>query len=185
MLLRLIDYLKTRGVTAMFTSLTHGLHERGVSEAQVSSLMDAWLLLYNRESNGEHNRELYVLKSRGSAHSNQLREFLMSDAGIELRPVYVGPEGVLTGSARLAQEARESASEVDRREEIERRTRQATARRAKIEAQIAALQAELASEAEEGGRAKEQARSRDDRLEEDRRDMEAHRLARQQQGPRT
>jgi circadian clock protein KaiC len=185
MLLRLIDFLKTRGVTALFTSLTHGLQERGVSEAQVSSLMDTWLLLYNRESNGEHNREIYIMKSRGSAHSNQLREFLMSDDGIKLRPAYVGPAGVLTGSARLAQEARERAEELVRREESERRARQSAVRRAKLEAQIAALQAELATEAEEAGRAIEQARSRDDRLQGDRQDMEALRSARRQRGPRT
>ena len=94
MILRLIDFLKARGVTAMFTSLTHGNIENAMTDVQVSSLMDSWLLLYNKESNGEHNRQLYLLKSRGMAHSNQVREFILGDDGIKLRDVYVGPEGV-------------------------------------------------------------------------------------------
>ena len=89
--------------------------------------MDIWLLLYNRESNGEHNRQLYLLKSRGMAHSNQVREFLMSSEGIKLRPPYVGPEGVLTGSARLAQEAKDKAAALVRQHEMERRSRESDA----------------------------------------------------------
>src|SRR5581483_788683 len=110
MILRLIDFLKAKGVSAMFSSLTHGNVEHAITDVQVSSLMDSWLLLYNKESNGEHNRQLFLLKSRGMAHSNQLREFLITEAGIRLRDAYVGPEGVATGSARLAQEARERAA---------------------------------------------------------------------------
>ena len=85
---------------------------RRTTQMQISSLMDTWLLLYNRESNGEHNRQLYVLKSRGMAHSNQIREFILSSDGIKLREAYIGPEGVLTGSARLAQEAKDRAAQL-------------------------------------------------------------------------
>lgn len=176
MLLRLIDYIKTRGVTAVFTSLTHGMREQGRTEAEVSSLMDTWLLLYNRESNGEHNREIYVLKSRGMAHSNQVREFLLTDGGIALRPVYVGPEGVLTGSARLAQEAHERAEQLARAQDLERRARQTAAKRARIEAQIAALQAELEAEAQEAEQAAAQARLRDRQLREARSALERLRV---------
>ena len=146
MTLRLIDVLKSRGVTALFTNLGAGSAETATTEMQISSLTDTWLLLYNRETNGEHNRQLYLLKSRGMAHSNQVREFLMSAGGISLREVYVGPDGVLTGSARLAQEAKDRADRLLRTQEVERRTREIVRRRREIAAQIETLQAQLASE---------------------------------------
>ena len=146
MTLRLIDFLKSRGVTALFTNLGAGSAETATTEMQISSLTDTWLLLYNRETNGEHNRQLYLLKSRGIAHSNQVREFLMSAGGISLREVYVGPDGVLTGSARLAQEAKDRADRLLRTQEVERRTREIVRRRREIAAQIETLQAQLASE---------------------------------------
>ena len=134
------------GVTALFTNLGAGSAETATTEMQISSLTDTWLLLYNRETNGEHNRQLYLLKSRGMAHSNQVREFLMSAGGISLREVYVGPDGVLTGSARLAQEAKDRADRLLRTQEVERRTREIVRRRREIAAQIETLQAQLASE---------------------------------------
>ena len=128
------------------TNLGAGSAETATTEMQISSLTDTWLLLYNRETNGEHNRQLYLLKSRGMAHSNQVREFLMSAGGISLREVYVGPDGVLTGSARLAQEAKDRADRLLRTQEVERRTREIVRRRREIAAQIETLQAQLASE---------------------------------------
>ena len=145
MLMRLIDFLKTHQVTGLFTSLLHG-DFREQSQAGVSSLMDTWLLLSNRESNGEHNRQLYLLKSRGMAHSNQVREFILSAEGIKLRDAYVGPEGVLTGSARLAQEAKDKAAVLVRAQDMERRSRELERKRREIAAQIEALQAQLASD---------------------------------------
>ncbi|CCD93428.1 Circadian clock protein kinase kaiC [Bradyrhizobium sp. ORS 375] len=146
MTLRLIDFLKSRGVTALFTNLGAGSAETATTEMQISSLTDTWLLLYNRESNGEHNRQLYLLKSRGMAHSNQVREFLMGSDGITLREVYVGPEGVLTGSARVAQEVRDRADRLLRTQEMERRTREIERRRREIATQIETLKAQLVSE---------------------------------------
>ena len=146
MVLRLIDFLKTRGITALFTNLGLGSAEETTTQMQVSSLMDTWLLLYNRESNGEHNRQLYVLKSRGMAHSNQIREFILSSDGIKLREAYIGPAGVLTGSARLEQEARDRAAEIERQQDTERRSREVERRRREIAARIADLQAQLADE---------------------------------------
>ena len=149
MVLRLVDFLKARAVTALFTYLGTGFAETATTEMQISSLMDTWLLLYNRESNGEHNRELYLLKSRGMAHSNQIREFILSSEGIKLREAYVGPGGVLTGSARLAQEAKDEAARAVREQTIERRSREIERRKREIAAQVEALQAQLAREVEE------------------------------------
>lgn len=149
MLLRLIDLLKTQGITAVFTNLTHGSIEQAKTDVQVSSLMDTWLLLYHREANGEHNRQLYLLKSRGMSHSNQVREFLITRQGIKLRPAYIGPDGVLTGSARMAQEAREKAATLLRQGEVERRARDLARKRAKVQAEIAALQTSIEAEEEE------------------------------------
>ena len=173
MILRLVDFLKTRGVTALFTNLGLGSAETTTTQMQVSSLMDTWLLLYNRESNGEHNRQLYVLKSRGMAHSNQIREFVLSSEGIKLREAYIGPEGVLTGSARLAQEAKEKAAQLLRQQEISRRSREADRRRREITAQIAVLQAQL-EEDEILGR---QAIEREDQVAADRLAMASTRQA--------
>jgi circadian clock protein KaiC len=143
MLVRLIDFLKMRRVTALFTSLTEGGEAAEATGVGVSSLMDTWLLLRNLEVAGERNRGLYVLKSRGMAHSNQIREFLLTNRGIELLDVYVGPGGVLTGTARAAQEAGERAAEAARRAEIIEREVQIKRKRASVEAQIAALKAEI------------------------------------------
>jgi circadian clock protein KaiC len=108
--------------------------------------MDTWLLVRNVELNGERNRTLYVLKSRGMAHSNQIREFVITHHGVQLVDAYLGAEGVLTGSARLAQEARDLDAETRRREELEEKTSAIERRRATIEAQIVALRSELAAE---------------------------------------
>jgi circadian clock protein KaiC len=135
--------------------------------------MDTWLLLYNRESNGEHNRELYVLKSRGMAHSNQIREFILSSEGITLREAYIGPEGVLTGSARLAQEAKEKAAQFLRQQEMSKRSREADRRRREITTQIAVLQAQL----EEDEVLSRQAIEREDQLAADRLAMASARQA--------
>ncbi|MFI5337288.1 MAG: circadian clock protein KaiC, partial [Opitutales bacterium] len=138
MVTRLIDYLKGGQVTSLFTSLTQGGHALQQSEMAMSSLMDSWLLLQDFEGNGERNRVLYVLKARGMAHSNQVREFLISKRGIDLVDAYVGPNGVLTGASRLAQTAREKAEALAGLQEAARRRRELKHRRAALEQQIAA-----------------------------------------------
>jgi len=143
MLLRLIDFLKVRQITALFTHLTSGGRATESTDVGVSSLIDTWLLLRDIEAGGERNRGLYVIKSRGMAHSNQVREFLITSKGVALQEVYVGPEGVLTGSMRAAQEARERAGRLARRQDIQRRQREIDRRRAATRAQIAALHVEL------------------------------------------
>jgi circadian clock protein KaiC len=168
MVLRLVDFLKGRGVTALFTNLGVVTGENATAELQISSLMDTWLLLSNRESNGEHNRQLYLLKSRGMAHSNQVREFLLSSDGIKLRQAYVGPEGVLTGSARLAQESKDKAEFLVREQDIERRSRELERKRREIAAQIEILQAQLASEGAEADLLNREGVAREDQLTSDR-----------------
>lgn len=145
MLMRLVDYLKLKQITALFTSLTAGGEALERTDVAISSLIDTWLLLTDIESGGERNRGLYVLKSRGMAHSNQIREYLLTDQGIELSDVYVGPAGVLTGSARLAQEAQERAVSTARRKEVERWRATLEHKRSAMQAQIAILQAEFST----------------------------------------
>lgn len=145
MLMRLVDYLKFKQITALFTSLTAGGEALERTDVAISSLIDTWLLLTDIESGGERNRGLYILKSRGMAHSNQIREYLLTDQGIELSDVYVGPAGVLTGSARLAQEARERAVSTARRKEVERWRATLEHKRSAMQAQIAILQAEFST----------------------------------------
>lgn len=142
MLLRMIDYLKSHGITGVFTHLAH-VQGEAKTDAGLSSLMDAWILLLNREVNGEFNRELYLLKARGIAHSNQVREFAMSDAGISLIEPYLGENGALTGSARRAAEARDSRDEVRRHGEFARLQEKIDQRRRRTQAQIEALRADL------------------------------------------
>jgi circadian clock protein KaiC len=132
--------------------------------------MDTWLLLRNLETGGERNRGLYVLKSRGMAHSNQIREFVLSPEGVDLVDVYTGPEGVLTGSARLAQRASEQAAERQRREKLEEHLRRFERKRTALLAQIAALNAELEEEAaqvERAGLAETARRDADESLRSD------------------
>jgi circadian clock protein KaiC len=145
-LLRLIDFLKARGTTTVFTSLTEGHQDLEKTDVGVSSLMDVWLALRTIEEQGERNRGLYVLKARGIGHSNQIREFRITAEGLELIDVYVGPSGVLTGAARYAQEARERAEAEAHRQQLTDQRRESERRRQVLEAQIAAARAELEGE---------------------------------------
>ena len=146
MLTRLIDFLKMREITGMFTSLTSSRNEIEDSEVGVSSLMDAWLLVKNIESNGERNRGLYILKARGIAHSNQVREFVLTDRGIELIDAYIGSEGVLMGSARSSQVARERAKEIERQHTTARKERELRQKQELYEAQLLALRGQYESD---------------------------------------
>lgn len=149
MLTRLIDFLKMRQITALFTSLTLGGESLERTDSAISSLIDTWLLLMSVNTGGERNRALSILKSRGMAHSNQTRELLITDNGIKLRDVYVGPGGVLTGSARLAQESAEESERLERQQEIERRKQDLGRRRTILTAQIAAMQQEFEAQESE------------------------------------
>jgi circadian clock protein KaiC len=168
MLMRLIDFLKMRQITAMFTALIAGSQKDfEQTEVGVSSLTDTWILVRDLELNGERNRCVYVLKSRGMAHSNQVREFVLSRRGIRLLPVYVGAGTVLTGSARLSQEARETADAMARQQTAEEKLRSRDRRRKAVEAQIAALRAELSVDETESNLLASEELKNEQRLEQD------------------
>jgi circadian clock protein KaiC len=161
MLTRLVDFFKMQQITALFTSLTAGETAIDSNDVTVASLMDTWLLLRDVKSGAERNRVLHILKSRGMAHSNQVREFLLTDHGAELRDVYVGPSGdLLTGSARDALEAQEKAQALVRKQEIEGKSRELDRKRQAMEAQIAVLRAEFEVEQAEAAKTIGQDRTR-------------------------
>jgi circadian clock protein KaiC len=168
MLLRLIDFLKARQITAMFVNLTAGGDSWERTDVGVSSLIDTWILLRDIELAGERNRGIYVLKSRGMKHSNQIREFVITPEGIRLEDVYVGPDGVLTGSMRAAQEEREKAAALARAQEIERKQRELARKRAALEGQIAALRAEFEAVEGESKAVAEQDRAREQQITDNR-----------------
>ena len=148
-LLRIVDMLKAGNITAVFTSLRADGAFDVAGDLGLSSLMDGWIKLLDVDANGERTRTLYVIKARGMSHSNQVREFIMTSTGIELIDTYVGPAGVLTGTARIVQEAQERAAELRHRQDIERRKRDVVRRREAIERQIAELRASLEVEFDE------------------------------------
>jgi len=169
MLIRLLDLLKSQGVTTMLTALTPaGRSSLESTDIGISSLADAWLLLRDIEIGGERNRGMYILKSRGMAHSNQVREFRLTPHGVDLLDVYVGPAGVLTGSARLAQEAREKAEAASSEAEIEIKRLNLESRRKAMEAEIEAIRSRYKAEEAETERHLVQARQRQVLLGEDR-----------------
>ena len=147
MVIRQIDFFKARGITTLLTTLSRE-PATAADDLGLASLVDTWLLLQTTEGNGEHNRLLYVRKARGTAHSNQIREFLITPSGIELTDVYVGAHGVLTGSARQAQEAREQSDGASRHDALELRLVDLERRRAAVEAQTTELWREFEAEAD-------------------------------------
>jgi circadian clock protein KaiC len=174
MLMRLVDFLKTKQITALFTSLTQGSQrDFEQTEVGISSLIDTWILVRDVELSGERNRCIYILKSRGMDHSNQVREFVISSKGIRLLPVYIGDGVVLTGSARLAQEAREKDDALVQRQTAEEQALSRARRRKAIEAQIASLRLDLTDVAAESARFASEELKREQRLTQDRLDRSA------------
>ncbi len=175
-LTRFVDSLKMKGITALFTHLILG-QRQDLTGVGISSLMDTWITVRDIEGSGERNRGLYVIKSRGMAHSNQVREFMLSSDGVSLVDVYIGSGVVLTGSARLAQESKDRQEEKERADEIERLQRQYEARKLSVEGQIAGLLAELNAQEKELKKRIEEAGERDRWLDRQREDMARKRRA--------
>jgi circadian clock protein KaiC len=170
-LTRLIDYLKMKKISTFLTDLTHFGGNLEHTSEEISSMIDTWLLLRDIELNGERNRGLYILKSRGMPHSNQIQEFLLTDQGVGLVDVYTGSGMVLTGSARAVQDARENAAELSRRCEADRKARDQKRKKTLLEARIAALRAEFDAESEELSLMAEEEQKRQMVLVEDRSEM--------------
>jgi circadian clock protein KaiC len=149
MLTLLVDFLKSKGITGFFTVLIENGGRLETSDVGISSLIDTWMLVRDIEISGERNRGLYVLKSRGMNHSNQIREFLLGSKGIKLVEVYLGPAGMLTGSARVALEEQERDASIRQADAQELKLAQLERRRKVMEAQIEALRADFEAEAAE------------------------------------
>ncbi|RPI16995.1 MAG: circadian clock protein KaiC [Ignavibacteriae bacterium] len=145
MVMRLVDYIKNNGITAVFTSLTSGGSSLEETDVGISSLIDTWLLLKDIEQNGERNRGIYILKSRGMRHSNQVREFLLTDNGIILREVYLGSAGVLTGSSRIVQEKMDEEKFIESQLEIDNLTKNLQRHKRVLEVRVEELKAEYES----------------------------------------
>ena len=177
LLMRIIDFLKVKQITALFTSLTRSDCGLEGSDVGISSLIDTWLLLRDIELNGERNRGIYILKSRGIANSNQIREFDLTDKGVKLRDVYIGANGVLTGSARIAQEAHENSEMLARKYDIEFKIREIERRRKELEAQIEALRTDFKSEETEANKIIEEEQQMMKQLEHDKKAMATSRKA--------
>ena len=150
MLTRLIDYLKFKNITAVCTSLVEHESTEGINAQGISSLMDTWINLRFFENDGERNRGISVIKSRGMEHSNQIREYLLTDHGIEIQDVYLGPSGgLLMGSSRAAQEAKEMAEAVAQSKNVVRRKRELESKLKSLDAQITTLSSQFEAEKEE------------------------------------
>lgn len=145
-MMRFIDFMKGKQITGLLTSLTGAGSATEQTEVGISSLIDTWLLVRDLEINGERNRAIYVIKSRGMAHSNQVREFVISSSGLRLIPAYTGGGRVLTGTSRVVQEAEEAAERLNREREIERKRMSLEVKRKSMEAQIAALREQFEAE---------------------------------------
>jgi circadian clock protein KaiC len=185
MLIRLVDFLRKKKITGFMVSLTTaGSKSQETTEEGLSSLVDTWLLLRDIELGGERNRLMYVLKSRGMAHSNQVREFLITSKGVKLIEAYLGTEGVLTGSARLGQLNRETAEAQLLKEERERRQMTLEHRRKAVEAQIAALRAGFLAEHEDYARVAASGKLRAEQIQTDRQSIAASRRMKKKQGGR-
>ncbi|OWP61980.1 KaiC 1 [Hymenobacter amundsenii] len=183
MLTRLVDFLKVEGITALFTALIGSSHGQEMGEDGISSLVDVWIHVRDLEGIGERNRGVSILKARGMAHSNQVREFVVTAQGIRLLDVLVGPAGIITGASRLAQGMQEQAQALADQQETERRDRELERKRRVLEATIANLRTEFESVEEELRRVMSEEEERQLTLRQDRRQLGQNFSTRPAAGP--
>jgi circadian clock protein KaiC len=175
MLVRLIDFLQTENITVMFTALSLNTIVGEQTDEGVSSLVDAWLLVRDIESNGERNRGLYIMKSRGMKHSNQVREFVITNEGLNLVDVYLSDDGVLTGSARKARQLSEITGEVLRTHALNQKDVAIERKRKVLAAKIASLQEEFESAQDELNKSYVEEDLRKEIIEKNRKEMTENR----------
>ncbi len=178
MTIRLTDYLKSNRITAFFTYLSRLAED--IEHNFISSLIDTWILLRDIEMNGERNRGIFILKSRGMNHSNQIREFLLTSQGIRLLNVYSGLDGVLTGSSRVAQESRNNEERLMLDQEVDRMKRTLDQKRKAMKARVEAIKAEFEAEQEETLKTINLEKDKINRLERERRNIAEIRTSKRQ-----
>lgn len=183
MAMRVVDYFKTRQITALFTSMATRA-ELEETRIGLSSAFDTWIHLINVQGNQERNRTMVIVKSRGMAHSNQVREFVMTDKGVELVDIYASPAGAFMGTARLAQMAADEAANTARHEGISARERQLEEKRHALEARISAMRAEFEAEAKEVEIELSQEKARDRIFASEKKELSEHRQSDQNKGKR-
>jgi circadian clock protein KaiC len=145
-LMRALNLLKEKGITIILVNQTSGSREQlELSGIGISSMIDTVIFLSYVHGEGETNRTIQVLKSRGSAHSNQVRECLITDDGIEILDAYVGEAGVLTGTARKVQEARDRLNQLRQEALLKSKELELARVKAIMEAEMKRLQAEVES----------------------------------------
>jgi circadian clock protein KaiC len=184
-LIRLIDFLKTRAITCFMTFLTENGDRLEATDIGISSIVDVWLMVRDIELSGERNRGLYVLKARGMSHSNQIREFLLTSEGIKLVDVYLGPAGMLTGSARVAQESMEREATLRRKDDSRRKLAELERKRVAMEARIAELKADFEADETELRQALAMEAERDQRIVDERSEMSRSRKSNRIPAPRS
>jgi len=174
-LIRLIDFLQTKQITVLFTALNLNSNVDTQTDEGVSSLVDSWLSVRDVESNGERNRGLYIMKSRGMQHSNQIREFIITDHGLKLVDVFIGPDGILIGSARESQQLEEATGIELRNFEVSRKDREIRRKRVVLETKIATLKEEFESLKDELNRAHQEEEFRKQTTKKNRYDLTQNR----------
>lgn len=177
MFMRLVDFIKMKKITVLFTDIINDAYKFEQSSTSISSLMDTWILLRNVETNGERNRLIDIIKYRGSTHSNQVREFVLTNQGIELADVYISTERVLTGAARVIQEARDKAQRILREKEIKRLESQLENKRNAFKTKIDAMNADFELEVMEVEKKIQELKVCEDVLRQDQMEMAKHRRA--------
>lgn len=175
MLVRLIDLLQQDQISVLFTALTYNHAVADQTDEGVSSLVDAWITVRDLESNGERNRGLYIMKARGMRHSNQVREFLITDNGLQLVDVFLGPDGVLIGSAREQQQLEDATGEELKTYAGNRRDREIKRKKTVLEAKIASLNEEFESVKDELNRTHQEEQLRKDILDRNKKQLTSNR----------
>jgi circadian clock protein KaiC len=148
-LIRLIDFLQQEKITVMFTALSLPSDAAGNQEEEVSSLVDVWIALQDIELNGERNRAVYILKSRGMRSSNQVREFIISDKGIEIVELMISPKGVVVGSARKSYELEREKEKISKKRDIIRKNKEIERKKNILDGKIKRLITQFEMEKEE------------------------------------